>query len=455
MKNTAIDIVQRLQKSGHQAYFVGGCVRDQIMGIEPKDYDIVTSARPDEIHAVFAEHKTINVGESFGIVTVIISGMPFEIATFRADHGNSDGRHPDAVELVTDVLADLSRRDFTMNAIAYDPIANKTIDPFKGQADILAKTVRFIGRPADRIKEDRLRILRAVRFVAQKGFSLDEKAYEAILSAASSGDPLKGVSQERITEELKKTLIADEAFDAMVVMADTGLLFNIIPALSDTLIDHDSPWHHETFREFGNSIFSHIMLVLKNAIENTKSFSAAERLNVRLAAIFHDIGKPTAKRAKDDHSTYVGHDRISATMAKKILTSMKFDNDTIREVSELCDMHMHLHDLVRAKKASFIRRTLGRSDIEQLLALGRADEDATLNSFRVKSLMASVAEHRAKFSVMLPAPLVTGYDLISMGFSPSDKFKDALKKAYDFQLTSDDYDKKRCLNFARGIMSNG
>jgi putative nucleotidyltransferase with HDIG domain len=440
----ATNIIKTLKRHGHEAFVVGGAVRDIFLNKEPHDFDVATSATPDELKALF-ETKAIGVGESFGIV--IVNGI--EVATFRADVGGSDGRHPDEVRLVTDVREDLARRDFTMNAMAMDPTPGHflPVDPFGGLDDIQNKVIRFVGDPAERIKEDHLRVLRAIRFMSKLGFSFEANTERTIVEQFN----LSGVSVERITKEFEKILLGDFAPRAIDFMARNGLLWKIIPELENSLGPHDSPWHLEADDFSGNSIWAHIFRVFENACEATRDDSDEDKLLVRLAALLHDVGKAfvrevvdytnnpnAAKFAMNVHSRFLNHDKVGAKMTKEILTRMRFPTKVVDEVTELVFMHMIMHDVEKMKKVHKVRRLLGRSDIELLLKLGQADDDASVNNIEEVQdhgkTARKVAEWRAKFPEMLPRPLVTGDDLIAAGLKPGIGFKEALDKAFDEQL---------------------
>ena len=445
-------IIRELDKNRVRSYFVGGCVRDNLMGRIPKDFDIVACATPDEVKAILeriADHF-LEVGAAFGIVIAVVEGEPFEIASARRDIGGTDGRHPDSVENVREIEIDLARRDFTMNAIAWDPIRGTMIDPFCGGLDIHDRVIDFVGDAAERIREDKLRILRAIRFQSQLGFGISEEA----LIAINADHDLTGVSQERITAELAKTLTGDHAVEALRTMRKTGILWDIIPELVDLLQAHDSPWHLE-FDDTGNSIWAHVNSVFAHACDLTKDEDCDRKLKIRLAALLHDIGKPSCRGPKDGHSNFHGHDHVGAKMAREVLVRMKFTNDVRDTVTELVRMHMMHHDIQKVKKVHKARKLLGRRDIDDILLLGEADTRATINGPGLEKqdrTMEAVVEWRKRFPVMLPDPIVTGDDLILEGAKPGPDFKVALERAFDQQLNGV-IDKRRLVKFALGELS--
>lgn len=291
----AIKICNTLVKHGFDALIVGGCVRDSFLGREPKDWDICTNASPDTVESLFK--NTIPMGKAFGIITIIADGEPFEVATFRSECGTSDGRHPEQLQFETSIEADLSRRDFTMNAIAFRPHNNELVDPFNGKADIEADVIRFVGNAKERIAEDHLRVLRAFRFQSQLGFQFSEETWQAIKS--QNEQLLDGVSNERIFQEMSKLLLGKNAAEALASMAVSGVLWTVIPELKELMIDHESRWHNETWEPFGNAIFAHVLHVVKNATVLSEKLPNERRLALMWSALLHDIGKGRTKKIKE------------------------------------------------------------------------------------------------------------------------------------------------------------
>ncbi|MDR0920573.1 MAG: CCA tRNA nucleotidyltransferase [Oscillospiraceae bacterium] len=290
-KTKAEMICHMLSGSGYEAYEVGGCVRDSWLEKTPKDYDITTNATPDQIKEVFEQFQCLDIGAAFGIITVMVEGEPFEIATFREDSKSSDNRHPDEVKFASDITADLSRRDFTMNAIAWNIAKAEYVDPFGGIDDIINKKIKFVGDPAERIKEDHLRVLRAYRFVSQLGFDLEQHTRTALMLETRRTNILEGVSQERITAEMNKILVGKNCFHALFLMAVDGILWEIIPELKDQLSPHNNKWHLESIDQFGNSIFTHTLLVVDSASKSLHTIHPDHQVNFMWAALLHDISK--------------------------------------------------------------------------------------------------------------------------------------------------------------------
>lgn len=344
-------ILNTLRANGHAAYIVGGCVRDMLCDKTPADWDITTAAHPEEIRALFA--KTIPTGIQHGTVTVLVSGEPFEVTTFRLDGMYENHRCPESVSFTDDIAADLSRRDFTMNAMAYHPEIG-FIDPYGGEADIRNKLIRCVGDPEKRFDEDALRMLRAIRFAAQTGFTIDSATLTAIGKLAGL---ITSVSAERIRDELLKMLLSDRP-EAICLWRETGLLAYILPELNRCF---DTEQH----------IKYHCYDVGHHSVEVMRHIPPTVPL--RLAALLHDIGKPDKLTVDAEGITHFhGHDLRSAELAKGILTRLRLDNDTKNTVLQL--IRWHDREIVETKSA--VRRAmnkLGRNLFADLLLLKRAD----------------------------------------------------------------------------------
>lgn len=352
---TPIQICDRLQTLGHRAYLVGGAVRDTIMGREANDWDIATSALPDAVMAAF--DRVEPTGLHHGTVSVIVRGEPYEVTTFRSDGDYSDGRRPDGVTFVESIEQDLARRDFTVNAIALDPVTGDLVDPYGGQADIDGEWLRCVGDPRERFNEDGLRCLRAVRFAATLGFEIAP----ATLAAIPDCLPVfRQVAMERVTAEWLKAIMAPIPSVAFRLMADTGLLEAVAPEFVPSFDCKQNRYH-------AYPVYEHVMRVL-NACPPDPI--------VRLAALFHDVDKPTCKGVHPKHGdvTFYNHEEVGAETTDAIMRRMKFSNETRERV-----VHLVRHHLVKYERgwaASAIRRwvrKVGRDNVDQLLALARAD----------------------------------------------------------------------------------
>ena len=351
------EVLDMLHEAGYKAYIVGGCVRDMLMGKEPEDYDITTSARPEEIKKVFSGKKTIDTGIAHGTVTVVIDGQAFEITTFRVEAGYSDGRRPDSVSFTGNLKEDAARRDFTMNSIAFNR-EEGIIDYFGGAADIKAGVIRCVGDPKARFREDGLRIIRAVRFSSVIGFDIEEETRNAALECRAS---LKNISEERIREELIKFLCGKNVRRQLT--ANIDILGEVIPELLP-------------MRGFDQKNDHHIYDVLEHTAAVVEAVEAQPRL--RLAALFHDIGKPR-RFSEDEEGTghFFGHARTGAEIAEEIMSRLKFDSRSKSDVVTL----VRSHSLRIEVSPGAVKRAMNRLTPEiffDLLKLQRAD-NAALN----------------------------------------------------------------------------
>lgn len=359
-------IIKDFQASSYEAYIVGGCVRDFLMGREPQDWDITTNAKPEEILALFPEAKYEN---EFGTVLLPIRKAKsdgqkgelrdvIEITTYRSEQGYSDRRHPDLVRFETELDKDLERRDFTINALAMNPSdGNQIVDLFGGQKDIKAKIIRAVGEPSDRFKEDALRMMRAVRFSAQLGFELEPKTQRAIVKLAGS---LKFVSAERIRDELIKIISSDRPAEGIMLLHDCKLLQYILPELEQG-VGVDQSRHHIY------PVFKHNVLSLKHCPN--------KEWPVRLAALLHDIAKPKTHKVINGIATFYNHEYLGAKMTAKIMSRLKFSREDSERVVNLVKNHMFYYNVGEVTAAS-VRRLIvkvGRDNLQDLIDLRVAD----------------------------------------------------------------------------------
>lgn len=361
-------VTKQLQDAGFEAYLVGGCVRDTIRGVSPHDWDIATNAHPEQIIATFPDLKTVNEND-FGTVTVLnmtsetSTDVPrvtpdndniVQITTYRSEGAYSDVRRPDNVSYETDVTKDLERRDFTMNAIAWDPIKDSIIDIFGGIKDIKDKSIRCVLYPDVRFKEDALRMLRAVRFSTTLGFAVTHETFESIVTNA---DLLKHISGERIRDEFVKMIDSDAPAVGVDMLQKTGLLKHIIPELYEGIGCEQKGTHIY-------DVYDHLLHALQHAAD--KKFSTA----IRLTALFHDIGKPATRRydAKKDKYTFFGHEVVGARMTKKIVERLRFSRETIDLVVSLVRNHMFFSDTEQIT-LSAVRRIIQKVSVEHIWEL--------------------------------------------------------------------------------------
>jgi len=421
MKETATQICKILQDNGFKAVFAGGAVRDMLLGIEPHDIDIATDCSPDQVEALF--DRTVPVGKSFGVVRVLMNGFEFEVATFREDAKTGDGRRPDSVTFST-MQADAMRRDLTINGMFWDPTLGVLHDFVDGRRDLQSKKIRFIGDPNERIEEDALRMLRAIRFAVKFDATLTGKDSLAISDNAWRVEKLSG---ERIFDEMTKILRLHKPRAWMPFMWSSGLMKQILPEVSHLMLcEQGAPFHCE-----GNA-FEHTIRVL----EALPSDASDELL---WGALLHDIGKPRTSapsKSRAGSFSFHGHDNVGAEMAIELLSSrFKCSNDFVFTVSGLVRDHMKLHS-VREFRTCTLRRFLANPNLDLLIQLGIADElGCSLAADRVRDLSWVDWLKEAKNQHgSLPVPVITGATLIEMGMVPGPLFKKILALAFDWQL---------------------
>src|SRR5579859_3068189 len=408
-------IVSRLKASGHQAYFVGGCVRDLLLSGEPKDYDIATDARPAEISALFP--KSDLVGAHFGVVLVHDSGAQVEVATFRSDHAYSDGRHPVAVDFETDPRQDVLRRDFTINALLLDPDRDEVLDFVGGRDDLRNRIVRAIGDPETRFREDHLRLLRAVRFAARLNYQIDPATLRAIQHL--HGQIVK-VSAERIRDELSRILTEGGARRGFELLDETGLLPDILPEVAAMKGVAQPPEFHPE-----GDVWRHTLLMLDQLREPS--------VTLALGVLLHDVGKPPTFRVAD-RIRFDGHVEKGVAMAEAILTRLRFSNDQIRQAAALVANHMRFKDAPQMK-VSTLKRFLRLENFPEHLELHRLDcvsSHGHLDNYELlKQKLQELPEEEIR-----PKPLITGADLIAAGYQPGPAFARMLAAVEDAQLES-------------------
>lgn len=349
---TAGFIINRLNENGFQAYAVGGCVRDSLLGVEPKDWDICTSALPEEMQRVFADQHVVETGLKHGTLTVVINHVPYEVTTFRVDGEYTDHRHPNQVRFVQDVREDLARRDFTVNAMAYHPETG-LVDAFQGQEDLAAGIIRCVGEPERRFDEDALRILRALRFASTYDFRIEEKTAAAVHSLKGT---LSGVAAERIRVELCKLLCGRGVGNILRQYAD--VVFQVLPELAPMLnFQQHTPFHRYD--------------VWEHTVRAVESIPAAEVL--RLAMLLHDSGKPSTFTLDENGVGHAyGHQAVSAQIADRAMATLRVDNATHSRVVEL----VKHHDIPMDTTPQLLKRRLhqfGEEMVRQLIEVRRAD----------------------------------------------------------------------------------
>lgn len=412
----ALALARRLIAAGHEALFAGGCVRDRLLGCEPKDYDIATSARPAEVIKLFPGSN--EVGAHFGVVIAKHRGQHVEIATFRTDGSYKDGRHPEAVTFAT-AEQDAQRRDFTINGLFEYPETGEVIDYVGGQADLRAGLLRAIGEPAARFREDALRLLRAVRFSTCLGFPIEPATLAALTGCA---DLLARISPERIRDEFSKILTSSRRAHGLQLLVDSGLMRHIVPEVLAMLGCEQPPeWHPE------GDVFTHTRIMLE-------MLAPEAPLELCLAVLLHDIAKPPTQTFDEaaGRIRFNGHDTLGAQMAESILRRLRYSNETIAAVVPMIARHMQFMAVQQMRTAK-VKRFMAAPTFAMEMELHRVD-CASSNGFtdNYEFLQAKAAEFAA--APLIPPPLVTGRDLIQHGLAPGPAFKDLLEAIQTEQL---------------------
>ena len=408
-------IVQRLHDAGHVALYAGGCVRDRLMGVEPHDYDIATDARPEQVQALF--RRTVAVGAHFGVIVVLDGSYEFQVATFRNDGQYLDGRHPTTVSFSTPEQ-DAERRDFTINGLFFDPLTDRLIDYVGGQRDLDARVLRAIGHPADRIREDRLRMLRAVRFATTLGFDLDGATWRAVCENARH---IREVSAERIREELMKILLSPRRVRGFDLLDESGLLRAILPEIEALKGCEQPPQFHPE-----GDVFKHTRIMLD-------LLPAQVSGPLVLAVLFHDIGKPgTFTTDPDGRIRFNGHDRLGAAMTERVMIRLRFSRAEIDATVEAVANHMVFKDVQQMRVAK-LKRFLARPHMDDELELHRVDCTSSHGLLDNYEFLKAKREEFAS-EPLIPPPLITGRDLIALGMKPSPRFAEILEAVEIRQL---------------------
>ena len=415
-ENIALAIVRRLQDAGFQAFWVGGCVRDFLLCRKPGDYDIVTSARPEQIEQLF--QRTMPVGRKFGVMVVVEGGRQFQVATFRAEADYQDGRHPGRVAF-GDAEADARRRDFTVNGLFYDPVRKQLHDWVGGEADLRARIIRTIGAPRERFAEDHLRLLRAVRFAAQLDFSIEAGTFAALKANAAK---IKTISAERVREELVKLFRPPHASRGLDLLRESSLLEQVLPEIAATVACEQSPDFHPE-----GTVFNHLRLMLQY-------LPPAADVSLPWAVLLHDVAKPvTASTGPESGSIhFYGHEKIGADMAGEILERLRFPRKQIDEVFKAVRCHMQFKDALQMRKST-LRRLLMRPTFPLELELHRLDCLGSHARLDVYDFLVAQARQLEEQPQIRP-PLLKGDDLIALGMTPGPALGALLAEIREKQL---------------------
>ncbi len=431
LRQTAERVARRLTDAGHEALFAGGCVRDALMGREPQDYDIATSARPAEVLALFPGGD--EVGAHFGVMLVRDSGHEFEIATFRSDGPYLDGRHPESVSFTT-ARDDARRRDFTINGLFEDPFSGEIHDHVGGRDDLAAKVIRAIGEPKQRFEEDSLRLLRAVRFAITTGFSIEPVTWMAVQADA---DLLARVSPERIQGEFNKILVHPSRRRGLEHLVEAGLMEHIVPEFLALRGCQQPPQFHPE-----GDVYTHTLIALGLLPESPS-------LELALAVMLHDIAKPPTLTVDEDTGRIRnnGHDRIGATMAEEILRRLRYSNHVIENVSSMVANHMNFMHVQHMRTAK-LKRFMACPTFPDEVELHRVDCTSSHGMLdNVEFLDAKAEEFAAE--PLIPPPLVTGHDLIEMGLDPGPHFAEILEFVQTEQLEGHLVEREEALDLVR------
>ena len=433
LKEFAISIIQTLRQQGFLAYLAGGCVRDLLLKREPVDYDVATSATPAQVMEIFPD--TYAVGAQFGVVLVPLpdvliddqrisigeGALPksraVEVATFRSDLGYSDGRRPDEVRFSLDPREDVARRDFTINGMMLDPVSGEVLDFVGGRRDLEAGIVRTIGDPELRFAEDKLRMLRAVRFAARFEYVIEPRTLAAIQRLAHE---IQVVSRERVRDELTKMLTEGHGWRAFLLLDESGLLKEVLPEITAMKGVQQPPEFHPE-----GDVFVHTLLLLENLPRPCPPTLA-------WGALLHDVGKPATFRVAPDRIRFDDHVDVGVKIAEEICARLRFSNHDKAQVLALVDNHMRFGHVTRMKEST-LKKFFRLPGFDQHLALHRADSLAShgnLNTYElIRTKLAEIPPEKIR-----PAALVTGDDLIAAGYAPGPRFREILEAVEDAQL---------------------
>ncbi len=424
----AESIVRRLQEHRYEAFFAGGCVRDRLRGEEPRDFDIATSASPEQVQAIFK--KTVPVGVQFGVILVVEEKTPFEVATFRSEGNYQDGRRPSEVSFST-VEEDAKRRDFTVNGLYYDTKKKQVIDLVGGRKDIEARIIRTIGDPQKRFEEDHLRLMRAVRFAVQLGFSIEEETWRAVKQLSSL---IATVSSERIRDEFSKILCSPQPERGLRLLDEAGLLKEFLPEV-EVLKGVEQPieYHPE------GDVFIHTMMLLEG-LKNAP-------IELAMGALLHDIAKPATFVRATDRIRFHGHDTLGAEMSEVICRRLTFSREQTTLICELVVQHLRFKDAFQMRPAT-LKRFLSLPRFDLHLELHRLDCMASHKKLDAYHFV------KAKWEQMLSEPppplkLVGGKDLIRLGLKPSPEFAKILHAVEDQILEGNVKTKEQGIAFVK------
>ncbi|MEY2559418.1 MAG: hypothetical protein QOE34_2843 [Verrucomicrobiota bacterium] len=436
MELTAREVAQRLRAARHVAYFAGGCVRDLLRGHIPKDIDIATDARPDDVQKMFP--RTYAVGAHFGVIVVLENGFQFEVATFRSDGAYLDGRRPIEVHFAS-AEEDAARRDFTINGMFFDPETDAVIDFVGGRADLEARLIRAIGDPAQRFAEDRLRMLRAVRFATVLGFEIEPATWDAVIAHAPS---IAEISSERIREELVRIFLSPNRLRGWDLLDSSGLMKIVLPELDAMKGCEQPPQFHPE-----GDVFKHTRIMLE-------LLPAGASLPLVLSVLFHDIGKPPTSLVDDEgRIRFNGHDRLGAEMTEAVMQRLRFSRAEIDATVEAVRQHMVFKDVPNMRVAK-LKRFMARPTFEDELELHRVDCASSHGMLDNYDFLRQKREEFANEPI-IPPPLVRGDDLLALGLKPGPKIGEILEAVETRQLEGALRDREEALSWIKNEYSLG
>lgn len=429
----ATSLAKTLKAAGHTAYFAGGCVRDKLLGLTPKDFDIATSATPTEVLKLFPGSNEI--GAHFGVVIVKLQGHHIEIATFRTDGSYKDGRRPHSVTFSTPE-EDAHRRDFTINGLFENPVTGEIIDHVDGIRDIKSKTLRSIGTPSHRFQEDALRLLRAVRFATTLSFPIEETTLSAIKANAHL---LEKISPERIRDEFSKIITSPNRRTGLELLISTSLIDHFLPEVLPLIGCEQPPqWHPE------GDVFTHTCIMLEMLEPNAP-------LTLCLATLFHDIAKPPTQTIDPDgRIRFNGHESLGAEMTSAILTRLKYPNAVIRDATHMVSRHMQFMNVQKMRKST-LKRFMSPPTFPEEMELHRVD-CASSNGFTDNYDFLNAKAEEFASEPLIPPPLVTGKDLIARGLKPSPRFAEILDEIQTEQLENRLSTREKALDYLNSLL---
>lgn len=422
------EVAQTLRDGGREVFYVGGSVRDALLGVEVHDRDLTTDAPPAELLRLFPD--ALEVGAHFGVILIRRGGVEVQVATYRSDASYRDGRHPGEVRFETSVEADLRRRDFTINAMLQDPFSGAILDPLNGQADLRAGLIRAIGAPAERFAEDHLRMLRAVRFAARFAFRIEDATLAAIRDQAAS---IHRISAERTREELARILTEGGARRGLEWLDETGLLREILPEVAAMKGVQQPPQFHPE-----GDVWIHTLGLLERMEQPP--------LPLALACLLHDVGKPETQTF-EDRIRFNGHDRVGAKMTRAILARLRFPTEVIDAVEAMVAQHMRFKDAPRMGLSAF-KRFVRQPIFSELLELHRLDVLASEQPLDAHNALRRRIDDLPR-DQLRPEPLLNGRDLIALGVEPGPRMGELLRELEELQLDERLHTREEALDHVR------